>query len=146
MGKQQLLLLVLATVIVGLATVAGIKAFDKSQKQIDRDARRQFAADILSDFKGLVNKPSELGGVEWYEGGPTYWDKAKNAREALSRMGYDAKVEDGDAVVPIEGSGGWCEFYVAGATAWIRCYPPSGNYNQRVSGMLNRYGNGEIIF
>ena len=154
MGQQQLLLLVLATVIVGLATVAGIQAFDKSQKQIDRDARRQVAADILSDFKGLVNKPSELGGVEWYEGGPTYWDKAKNEREALNQMGYDAKVEggdgskvkDGEAVVPIEGSGGWCEFDVEGATARIACYPPSGNRNQRVLGLLNRYDNGEIIF
>lgn len=141
MGQQQLLLLVLATVVVGLATVAGIKAFDKGQKQVSQDARRQVAANILSDVKAHLNKPPELGGFEWP--GPKMAPQA--TVKLLKEMGYEAEVRDGDAVVPIEGSGGWCELSIGGTDADVYCWPASGNWSQRVHGMFNRYENGEII-
>jgi len=63
MGQQQLLLLVLATVIVGLATVAGIQAFDEGQTQATQDALTQRALTIGNDIYAAVQKPSQLGGV-----------------------------------------------------------------------------------
>ena len=63
MGQQQLLLLVLSTVIVGLATVAGIQAFDQGQSQAANDALTQRAVSIASDIQGQANKPSQLGGL-----------------------------------------------------------------------------------
>jgi hypothetical protein len=63
MGQQQLLLLVLATVIVGLATVAGIQAFDEGQAQASQDALVQRATDLASDIKAAESKPAQLGGV-----------------------------------------------------------------------------------
>ncbi|WP_263835501.1 hypothetical protein [Salinibacter sp.] len=63
MGQQQLLLLVLATVIVGLATVAGIQAFDENRTQAAADALQQKATTVSSDIKGLDAKPQQMGGL-----------------------------------------------------------------------------------
>ncbi len=64
MGQQQLLLLVLSTVIVGLATVAGIQAFSENQEQATRDALSQRALTIASDINALAAKPTQMGGVD----------------------------------------------------------------------------------
>ena len=63
MGQQQLLLLVLSTVIVGLATVAGIQAFDEGQSQATQDALTQRGLTIGTDITAALNQPSQLGGV-----------------------------------------------------------------------------------
>jgi hypothetical protein len=63
MGQQQLLLLVLATVIVGLATVAGINAFEQNQKQATADAMTQEAMRIASDIQAIRLKPEQMGGI-----------------------------------------------------------------------------------
>ena len=63
MGQQQLLLLVLSTVIVGLATVTGIQAFDENQAQASQDALIQKATSIATDVKALHSKPTQLGGI-----------------------------------------------------------------------------------
>jgi len=80
MGQQQLLLLVLATVIVGLAAVAGIQAFDENRQQAAQDAIVQRAADIGTDVLSVVTRPSSMGGME-----PTT-DKGE---EILRRAGYE---------------------------------------------------------
>jgi hypothetical protein len=64
MGQQQLLLLVLSTVIVGLATVAGIEAFSQGQRQATQDALVQRAVSIGTDILAAHNKPSQLGGID----------------------------------------------------------------------------------
>jgi hypothetical protein len=63
-GQQQLLLLVLSTVIVGLAVVAGIEAFDRGQRQATQDALVQRAVSIGTDILAAHNKPSQLGGID----------------------------------------------------------------------------------
>ena len=68
MGQQQLLLLVLSTVIVGLATVAGIQAFDEGQTQAKQDALTQRALQIGNDVYAATQKPSQLGGVSTSDG------------------------------------------------------------------------------
>jgi hypothetical protein len=64
MGQQQLLLLVLATVIVGLATVAGIQAFDENRNQAAADALSQKASSLAADVKAIAAKPQQIGGVD----------------------------------------------------------------------------------
>lgn len=64
MGQQQLLLLVLSTVIVGLATVAGIEAFSEGQRQATQDALTQRAVSIGTDILAAHQKPSQLGGID----------------------------------------------------------------------------------
>ena len=76
MGQQQLLLLVLATVIVGLATVAGIQAFSEGQAQASQDALVQRGTGIASDLLGAHDKPSQLGGVDLTTSNTTDWANA----------------------------------------------------------------------
>lgn len=146
MGQQQLLLLVLATVIVGLATVAGIQAFDQNQKRFNKDARRQLAADMLSDLKALDSRPSETGGFDWYKGGPRYWEEEKNMRELLNRMGYDTKIRNGVVVVSARDGEGWCYLNINDDTGSVSCYGPTGDFSQRLYGTYNRDDEGSLYF
>ncbi len=62
MGQQQLLLLALSAVIVGLSVVAGIEAFGEGQRQATQDALAQRAVLIGTDIVVAHEKPSQLGG------------------------------------------------------------------------------------
>jgi hypothetical protein len=97
MGQQQLLLLVLSTVIVGLATVAGIQAFSENQAQASQDALVQKGTSIASDIQGLAAKPTQLGGIDA--------DGISDASKIVDRLGYDSNPVD----VPGAGSNGECE-------------------------------------
>ena len=62
MGQQQLLLLVLGIVIVGLAVVVGIQAFGENQKKANADALVNDAIRIASDAQAYNLKPTAFGG------------------------------------------------------------------------------------
>lgn len=62
MGQQQLLLLVLGIVIVGLAVVVGIQAFGENQKKANSDALVNDGVRIASDAQAWVLKPTAFGG------------------------------------------------------------------------------------
>lgn len=62
MGQQQLLLLVLGIVIVGLAVVVGIQAFSENQKKANADAMVNDAIRIASDAQAWMLKPTAFGG------------------------------------------------------------------------------------
>lgn len=58
MGQQQLLLLVLSTVIVALATLAGVEAFTQSQRQSAIDQMSQKALEIALDVQEYAKRPA----------------------------------------------------------------------------------------
>ena len=62
MGQQQLLLLVLGIVIVGLAVVVGIQAFGENQKKANADAITNDVIRIASDAQAWTLKPQAFGG------------------------------------------------------------------------------------
>jgi hypothetical protein len=62
MGQQQLLLLVLATVIVGIATVVGIQAFSQNNAKSNADAMLNDAVRIASDVQAWSQKAKPFGG------------------------------------------------------------------------------------
>ncbi len=62
MGQQQLLLLVLGIVIVGLAVVVGIQAFGENQKKANADAITNDVIRIASDAQAWNLKPAAFGG------------------------------------------------------------------------------------
>jgi hypothetical protein len=66
MGQQQLLLLILASVIVGLAVIAGIDAFEENQVRSNADAMTTEVVDMASDFQAWALKPNQFeGGGGW---------------------------------------------------------------------------------
>jgi type II secretory pathway pseudopilin PulG len=62
MGQQQLLLLVLGIVIVGIAVVAGIQAFSEGRDKAQQDAAVSDAMRIISDVQAWKLKPTAFGG------------------------------------------------------------------------------------
>ena len=68
MGQQQLLLLVLGIVIVGIAVVAGIQAFSEGKAKAEQDAAVSDAMRIISDIQAWKLKPTAFGGGAESEG------------------------------------------------------------------------------
>lgn len=62
MGQQQLLLVILVTIIVGIATVVAINTFGSAADSANLDAVRQDLATIASSAQGYYMKPEMLGG------------------------------------------------------------------------------------
>ena len=62
MGQQQLLLIVLGTIIVGVAVVVGINMFTTGAVNAERDALLQDVNNIASSASSYWRKPAALGG------------------------------------------------------------------------------------
>lgn len=62
MGQQQLILLVLGIVIVGLGVVVGLDAFDENQRRTSVDALTQDIVRIAGDAQAWRMKPDTFGG------------------------------------------------------------------------------------
>ena len=62
MGTQQLLLIVLGVIIVGIAVVVGITIFGSNADQANKDAVTQDCLRIAAGAQGFYAKPSMLGG------------------------------------------------------------------------------------
>src|SRR6056297_752638 len=86
MGQQQLLLLVLGIVIVGLAVVVGIQAFGENQKKANSDALVNDAVRIASDAQAWKLKPAAFGGGAGVAGMTGF---------SLQQTGYEVNT-DGD--------------------------------------------------
>jgi type II secretory pathway pseudopilin PulG len=88
MGQQQLLLLVLATVIVGIATVVGIQAFSQNSAKSNADALMNDAVRIASDAQAWAQKSAPFGGPATF--GAAGFDEA-----TFALLGYSS-TNDGD--------------------------------------------------
>ncbi|MEM9997301.1 MAG: hypothetical protein AAF809_06335 [Bacteroidota bacterium] len=62
MGQQQLLLLVLGIVIVGLAVASGIQAFQENRFRTEQDMMSEMATRVFGDIAAWKKKPVSMGG------------------------------------------------------------------------------------
>lgn len=62
MGQSQLLLVVLGVVLVGIAIVAGIQAYDNSNRKSSVDLLVHEALTIATDLQLWAQKPAQFGG------------------------------------------------------------------------------------
>jgi hypothetical protein len=113
MGQQQLLLLVLATVIVGLATVAGIQAFEQGQTRANQDALTQTAVKIASDIQAKAKEPSQFGGYDGIlkSSNAGSGETAAEGNVTLSALGYETssgvyETSDGECGITSGGASG----------------------------------------
>jgi hypothetical protein len=126
MGQQQLLLLVLATVIVGLATVAGIQAFEQGSQRANQDALTQTAVKIASDIQAKVKEPSQFGG---YDGNLD--DATDNI--TLEEMGYETNSSNGSTSA-YETADGECAITAGGGNSGAS--PSNGSQVSGASGAI----------
>lgn len=62
MGQQQLLLVILVTVIVGIASTVAIQVFSSMADEANKDAARQDMVTIAANAQAFFHKPTALGG------------------------------------------------------------------------------------
>ena len=62
MGQQQLLLLVLGIVLVGIAVVVGIQAFSENQRKARQDQTQAFMVEVATRAQAWKMTPSAMGG------------------------------------------------------------------------------------
>ncbi len=98
MGQQQLILLVLATIIVGLAMVVGIRAFTENSIKSNSDALMQDAVRIANDAQAWKQKPAIFGGQAQYTGATVANDVDNFTGTQFDRIGY-----------AVAGGSGWYE-------------------------------------
>jgi len=72
MGQQQLLLVILVTIIVGIATVVAINTFGSAADQANIDAVTSDVATLASAAQGFYMRPEMLGGGGRSFGGLTF--------------------------------------------------------------------------
>jgi hypothetical protein len=119
MGQQQLLLLVLATVIVGLATVAGIQAFEQGQNRANQDALTQQAVKVASDIQAKVKEPSQFGGLD---GDLSSADVSSSGNITLSGLGYNTTNNSDDmSGSGYETSSGECQLTTNNSNVAVQC-------------------------
>ncbi len=63
MGQQQLLLIVLGVIVVGIAVVVGITAFGKNAEQANKDAVANDLVSIAAQAQQVYRRPVQLGGT-----------------------------------------------------------------------------------
>jgi len=96
MGQQQLLLVILVTIIVGIATVVAINTFGSAADSATRDAVRQDLASIASSAQGYYMKPNMLGG-----GGRTFNGVSFNDVSIAGIRNSSTEVENENGVYTI---------------------------------------------
>ncbi len=107
MGQQQLLLLVLGIVIVGLAVVVGINAFGENQKRANADALVNDGLRIASDVQAWALKPQQFGGAGGWEQADTDLDEGTFFERALGYTDTDGDdYTNVNGRFSIEGEGG----------------------------------------
>lgn len=98
MGQQQLILLVLATIIVGLAIVVGIRAFTENSVKSNSDALMQDAVRIANDAQAWKQKPGPFGGQEQFTGQAVANDVDDFTGAFFPRLGYNATAGDATGI------------------------------------------------
>jgi Tfp pilus assembly protein PilE len=100
MGQQQLLLVILVTIIVGIATVVAINTFGAAADSANLDAVRQDVASIAASAQGYFMKPSMLGGGGNSFNSPNItFDNIAFAANEVSSDGLTAVNENGVYVI-----------------------------------------------
>jgi len=100
MGQQQLLLVILVTIIVGIATVVAINTFGSAADAANLDAVRNDVAAIASAAQGYYMKPTMLGGGGRTFTGITFEDFGF-AANGIAANGLTAQNENGRYVITV---------------------------------------------
>ena len=107
MGQQQLLLLVLGTVIVALAVVVGLDAFQKNRTQMNEDALVDTALRLGSEVQAWATKPGLYGGIN-------DWSNIDGSTFDFASIGLESGQEYENDVGTFTVSGGAAEVIITG--------------------------------
>jgi hypothetical protein len=98
MGQQQLLLLILAAIIVGVAIVIGINVFGENAAQANQDAVMQDCLTLASRAQGWYRRPGAMGG-----GGGDY--TGLDGAAGLVALNFTSPNENGTYTLTVQAGG-----------------------------------------
>lgn len=98
MGQQQLLLTILVTIIVGIATIVAINTFGDNLERQNIQSVRQDMFTIMVSSQGYYKRPKVLGGGGESFQGMTFHDATFPSR-GISNTGLKAWNENGTYVI-----------------------------------------------
>ena len=130
MGQQQLLLLVLGIVIVGLAVVVGLQAFNENRRKSDMDQAQNEALRLAMAAVAWRQSPTTTGGGA---------ADATFARLSLAAIGYDNVTTAGDGEFAVSGSTIHSLWQRTAATSHVAVF----NVDFTVQGAVFLYGPSE---
>lgn len=99
MGQQQLLLIVLSTIIVGISIAVGINMVTSSSGQANFDAVMQDVITVSERAREWYRKPALMGG-----GGNSFADIAAGTTDMIDLLGWPANNANGDYTVSTAGN------------------------------------------
>ena len=101
MGQQQLLLIILGVIVVGIAVAVGITMFNDSAVSANRDAVTNDLVNLASRAQQYYRRPVALGG-----GGSTFIKlTVANGMALLTRTSDPSKMTNGNGVFTISTAG-----------------------------------------
>lgn len=128
MGQQQLLLVILVTIIVGIATVVAINVFSTSAASANRDSVRQDVLTIASAAQAYYWRPSMMDGGNSSFSGMTFRD-----------INFPAETISDDNLSAYNLNGTYAINTDAGSTFTVTAYPSS-DPNYSASDPFNQSG------
>lgn len=114
MGQQQLLLVILVTIIVGIATVVALNVFGSSAKNANIDAVRQDMLTIATASQGWYIKPQMMGG-----GGNSF------SNMKFTDITFPFKALNSDSTGAVNMNGSYVINTASGTSFTITAYPAS---------------------
>jgi hypothetical protein len=120
MGQQQLLLVILVTIIVGIATVVAINIFGSAADQANRDAVRQDLISAAVQAQAIWARPSMMDGADRdFTGGATEEAaQAINAQDILRQLNIPGELlPNSDEPTSVENENGVYTVTVQSATS-----------------------------
>ena len=101
MGQQQLLLIILGVIVVGIAVAVGITMFNDSAVSANRDAVTRDLVNLAARAQEYYRRPVSLGG-----GGKTFAKlTVANGMALLTRTSDPSKMTNGNGVFTISTAG-----------------------------------------
>ena len=94
MGQQQLLLIVLGVIIVGIAVVVGINLFNANAEESNKDGIVSDATNLGAMAQQFYKKPVSMGGGGNSFTGGTGWDITLTGLDSTANGLYTAAVTD----------------------------------------------------
>ena len=91
MGQQQLLLVILVTILVGIATVVALNVFGSAAEEANRDAVRQDLLNAAAQGQAIFARPALLDGA-----GRNFDTGLDSNQDLLERLGMPATSGFGD--------------------------------------------------
>jgi hypothetical protein len=124
MGQQQLLLVILVTIIVGIATVVAINIFGQAADQANRDAVRQDLMGAAVQAQAIWARPVMMNGA-----GRDFSDTdALTNAQLLQRLNIPGAFDDGETEINNENGRYWLTGIQADELT-INAEPTSGGPN-----------------